>query len=99
MGYAGVSADVNFLRRAEEMHRTRILPILRARMPKRWDTDPMASTPAVSCRLTTRRVVQWKQMYASLWPDSFRAEERARRNQSPTAATVVYASRIELCAD
>jgi hypothetical protein len=112
VGYAGVSADIHFLRRAEEMHRTRILPVLRARMPKRWDSPATPAgtaapgppgIPAVSCRLTTRRVVGWKQMYAALWPESFRAEERARAaapaGAAAAAGTVVYASRIELCAD
>ena len=103
VAYGGIVADLQFLRRAEEMHRSRLIGAMETR--KRLDV-PLAGAnlPDVTVRLSSRRIVNWRRVYAALWPQKYRSEETARRRADngsidATAGTEHYASRIEFLPD
>jgi hypothetical protein len=94
-GYAAVATDLQFLSRVEAMHRSRLIPLLTSdrgalesngRMrPQRWDSGPLPDDchlPDVGCRLTSRRIMNWKRLYALRWPEAFAIEEREWEKQS-----------------
>lgn len=98
VAYGGLADDMRFLRRADAMHRTRIIAALPgARGGLDIPLPPATGLPDLAIRLTSRRIVNWRRVYAALWPQKYQAGERARAQGSDTV--VHFASRIEFLPD
>jgi hypothetical protein len=105
-GYIAVATDLQFLARVEAMHRAHLITILKERTPPprhQWESGPLPKgchLPEIACRLTSRKIINWKRLYALQWPKSFATEEREWQKAAEASiggkdGTVVYASRIE----
>ena len=96
MLYASLCESAAFLRQLIHFGRLRLIPVLQQLPGHGSDCFISDATPTVACRLWQRPIVQWRRVYHTLWPDSYRkaeADAKGRPGQVTIHQTLITMAR------